>query len=339
MNKDLSIDTDTFDFFSLNDITDDERATYAPQPTAPAAPLTSADEVGPDGGVVDDARDLFDNDEERELEAEEAADPNNNVSDLQTPQDDEEVITLFNDLPDDAPMSFNGRNMTKADVAAAIAKIDEVNAHSEIVSDAAKNIDQIHRFLVREHARSSTAIDTNINLIQQRMNSGVSDVEYGNLSRQLQQAIEARNALDYSTDEKMRALDVERAEVVKFRINEEINTLSKTIPDWENRRSKVLSYAQAQKVNLNEVEKIWTPQLAEMFYKAYCYDQRRAQVKDEALAKAKAKAPRSQASAANAQRTQAASMTEQQRAALVNKAKRGELSEREQSDMFKYLID
>ncbi|EKA7615244.1 hypothetical protein OL383_004429 [Salmonella enterica] len=339
MNKDMFIDTDTFNFFDLADITYEERAEFAPVEQPTKFDGVTADEIGPDGGIADDASDLFDNDEERELEAEEAADPNNNTSDLQTETDPEETLDIFNDLPDDAPINFAGRSMTKAQVAEAVEMIDRVKAESEIVSDAAKNIDQINRYLIQQHHRSATAIDHNIQVIQQQMNSGVSDVEYGNLSRKLQQAIEARQVLDAATDEKMRALDVEKAEIARFRINQEISTLSKTIPDWENRRKQVLSYALEKKVNLNDVEKVWSPELAEMMYKAYCYDKTREKAKTTALERAKAKAPRSQSSTANAQRTNAANQQEQRLNHLKQKMNKGGLDERETADMFQFLKD
>lgn len=337
--KDMTIDTDTFDFFSLNDITDDERAEYAPKPAEQVDKGVTADAIGPDGGIADDASDLFDNDEERELEAEEAQDPNFNLKDLADPDAEAEALDLFNDLPDDAPVNFGGRSMTKQQVAEAINKIDEVNAQSEIVSEAAKNIDNLHRYFRREQERGAIAIDTNIHIIQQRLNNASSDVEYGNLSRQLQQAIEARQELDRATDEKMRALDLEREEIIRTRINTEIRTLSKTIPDWENRRKQVLTHAIENKINLNDIEKVWSPELAEVFYKAFCYDKTREKAKATALDRAKAKAPRSQASVANAQRTQATDANTQKLAALKQKMNKGGLDERENADMFQFLRD
>lgn len=339
----LIIDTDTFDFFSLNDITDEERAEYAPQaPQTSKEPLTKASDIGANGGVVDDASDLsdlFENDEEQELQQEQAKDPNNSVADLLSEDDAENAVQIFNDLPEDTPININGRALTKNEVSEIINQIDSVKAERQVISEAAKNIDQIDKFLVQDYHRHQLAIDINIQNIQNAMNSGVSETEYGQLARKLQAAKEAREDLNYRTDEKMRLLEEEKKEIVKFRINQEIQTLSNVIPEWQTRRGQVIKHAIESGVNLYEVEKVWTPELAHIFHDAYCFRKQREKAKSTALERAQAKAPRSTSSANTQQRTKAEDAQAKRLEQLRHKMRNGGLDETDTSNMFQFLKD
>lgn len=338
--SDMMLDTDTFDFFSLKDITDEERA-FEGKPTAPEqTTAATSEDVGANGGVVDDISDLselFDDAEAEEAEEREQ-DPNLNTSDLADPNEAVEALKTFQELPDTEVLDFDGVPMTKADVKELISKRETLKRDSDIANESARKIDAVHNFLERDYYEHQTAIDANIALIEKRMNSNISGNEYGELARQLKQAQEAKSELVRRTDERMRVLEIARQEAIAKRISDEIRANSTSIPQWEQRRGHVLKYAVENGVNLAEVEKAWSPEIAKMFYKSYLYDKSQEKIQKEAISRARSKAaPRSQSSARAAQ---AESDTRNAKLAqLKSKAKSGSMDERDISNMFEFLVD
>lgn len=338
--SDMFLDTDNFDFFSLSDITDDER-THAPKPMEPEKmPGVTADSVGVNGGIVDDMSDLWD--EEAEERAEEAkADPNLNLSDLADPNAAAEAVDLFTDLADDVPILINGKAMTKAEIATVAEQAERVKQDGELMSDAAKRVDDINRYIVQQYTTHKLSIDSNIDYIQRQMDNADSEIAYGKYARQLQSAKEARQTLDKNVAEQMELHDIQRRDLANYRSNQSLQINSQKIPGWnEQRRASVVQhFAKEKQIDFNPLSHVWTPELEQVFHDAYLYQKSREKVQANALAKVKAKAPRSTQGTANAQRTQAQDELAAKRAAMVNKAKNGGLDERETSDMFKYLID
>lgn len=337
----MYLDTDNFDFFNLADITDDEKA-HAPKPQSPVISSGSTSEsVGADGGLVEDTSDLdsYFAEEAEEKAAEDEANPNLNLSDLADPNAAQEAVNIWEDLADDVPISINGKSFTKAQLAETAEKAEKVAAESEMLSDAAKRVDDISRYIAQKFHENKTAIDLNIERLQRQLDNASSDVEYGNYARNLQSAQEARKALSNQVDELMRLHDVQRMDLANFRANQELQINSQKIPGWENKRNVVIKHHAEKGIDFNALQHVWTPELAEALHDAFIYRKGREKAQASAMERAKAKAPRSTASTANAQRTNAQDAAAAKRAALVQKANRGDLSERETSDMFNYLID
>lgn len=339
--KDMFLDTDNFNFFDLADITEDERAEYAPRPQEQHAPLSKIGDVGADGGIIEDASDLdsYFDEEAAEKAAEVEADPNLNLSDLANSDDAAEALDVFNDLPDDATVNFNGKALTKAQVAEAVEKIEQVEANHAFLSESAKNIDQINRFVEQRYYVNKTALEKNIEYLTRKLGSGLSDVEYGNTARQLQQAQEANEELKRDADEQFRLMDVQRQHLKEFRVNQELQINAQKVPDWERKRSIVLQDMLQNGHNLNELEKVWTPELAMMCYESYLFRKQRAKANETALARAKAKAPRSTSSAATQQRTNPQDAATAKRNEFRAAMKNGGLDERQNADLFNYLVD
>ncbi|EBL2669813.1 hypothetical protein D3Q16_26810 [Salmonella enterica] len=332
MSNDMYFDTNTFDFTSLVDVVE----TGANEPVKQAAKIS---DIGPDGGSVDDISDLADlfyaTDEDESTDT----DPNNDVSDLLTDTVDPDTITLFNDLPDDAPLDILGEPMTKAQIRELKQAKEVFESQKEVVSTAANSIDQIHRHLQQEAIKHSTAIDLNIQNIQRKMNSNISATEYGELARQLNSAMEARNSLNASVDERMRLLDIEKAEVTRFRIDQVNHVMRAEVPQWDQIKGGLLQDMQSRGVNLGELEKVWSKDVAMMALNDYRYRKLKENKGNQAIADAKAKAPRSTSTAANAQRQQTLDATTAKKAALIKKARQGNLSKAEHSEMFNFLVD
>ncbi|EDX4100277.1 hypothetical protein B9R80_002413 [Salmonella enterica] len=327
--SDMYFDPTSFNFDDLKDVIVTDESTPKPTPV----------KVGADGGEVDDIGDLFDVEETPETEKEPEADHNADVSDLVPEENHSEALTTFNDLPDTALLTFNGKEMTKAEANAVFAMKEQLEQEREVVSTAANSIEQIHRFIEQDYHRHATAIDANISHIQQKMNSNISAVEYGEEARKLQSALEARNELNQRTDEKMRLLDLERAEITKQRLYHADVALVKDIPQWLDRRGQVLKFAQDQGMNLNELEKVWSAPLAKALYHAYAFTKQRDKVSAEALERAKAKAPRSTQTAATAQRQKATDQKEIKKQQLLAKQQKHGLDRDGMAQMFEFLKD
>ncbi|PNO65047.1 hypothetical protein [Serratia marcescens] len=331
-NESMYFDPSDFDFTSLVDVIEGDS-----MPEKPAAKLA---DVGPDGGAIDDISDLsdlFDTDEDAEEKA--TFDANQDASDLITSEVDPDKITLFNDLPDDAALSFDGHEMTKTQVKELFQAKQVFDEQRELVETAATSIDQIHNYIKRQAMTNQTAIDLNIQNLQRKLNSNISSTEYGEYSRQLNQAVEARNQLNANVDEQMRLLDVERYETTRFRLAETDRQMKSEIPQWDQVKGGLLQDLQKQGVNLGELEKVWNPQIAKMALDSYRYRKGREQVGAKALEAAKAKAPRSTSTPANAQRQNALDAKAAQKAALVKKAKSGAMTREDNAKMFDFLVD
>lgn len=332
MSNEMYFDPSAFDFTSLVDVVE-----TSPDETPKGAKLN---EVTPDGGIVDDIDDLSDLIVNDEADPAEAADPNSDVSDLLTPDTvDADKITLFNDLPDDANLSFDGHEMTKAQVKQLFQDKEIFDNQKELVSTAANSIEQIQRFIMQNHTAHALSIDTNIRNIQAKMNSNISATEYGEEARKLQQALEARSMLNARVDEEMKLLDVQRAETTRFRILQADQEVRAEVPQWDQLKGGLLKDMQDRGVNLGELEKVWNKQIALMALNDYRYRKQREKAGATALEAAKAKAPRSTSTAATAQRTKAQDAAAAKKQALVNKAKQGKLSQAEHAQMFDFLVD
>lgn len=333
-NENMYFDTDSFDFNSLVDVVEHD----AP----PEKTLPKLSEVGPDGGAVDDTSDLADLLTVDEDEEKTETDINNDVSDLVTnPEVDADKITLFNDLPEDAPLVFEGQEMTKAQVKQLFQEKEIFDNQKEFISTAANSLDQIHNYIKRNHAAHALSIDTNIAHIQRKMNSGISATEYGEEARKLQQAYEARAMLNARVDEEMKLLDVQNREVTDFRILQTDHAMRSEIPQWDQIKGGLLQDIKARGGDqlLNDLEKVWNPEIAKMLLESYRFRQRNKQAGEKALEAAKAKAPRSTSTAANANRQKTLDANAAKKAALLKKARNGGLERHEHAQMFEFLVD
>ncbi|ECW3055613.1 hypothetical protein F3W96_19685 [Salmonella enterica] len=330
-NESMYFDTDSFDFTKLVDVVETE----APQ----EKPYIKATDVNQDGGLIDDASDLADLFTADEDEPEAAADPNNDTSDLVTNEVDPDKITLFNDLPDDAPLIFDGVEMSKQQVKELFQAKETFDNQKELISTAANSIDQIHTYIQRNHMAHALSIDTNIQNIQRKMNSGISATEYGEEARKLNQALEAKAMLNARVDEEMKLLDVQRAETTRFRIMQTDQAIRSEVPQWDQLKGGLLKDMQDRGVNLAELEKVWSKDVALAFLNDYRYRKQKEKVGAKALEDAKAKAPRSTSTAANAQRQKALDANAAMKAELLRKQRNGGLDRDDHAKLYEFLVD
>ncbi|EJJ2366504.1 hypothetical protein NIR10_004636 [Salmonella enterica] len=330
-NENMYFDPSEFDFTQLVDVVEKDQENEKP--------YTKANDVNQDGGIIDDASDLADLFNADEDEPETELDPNEDASDLVTNEVDPDTITLFNDLPDNATLDILGEPMTKAQIKELKQAKEAFESQKELVSTAANSIDQIHRYIQQNHAAHALTIDTNIANIQRKMNSGISATEYGEEARKLNQALEAKAMLNQRVDEEMRLLEVQRAETTRFRIMQADQAMRSEVPQWDQIKGGLLKDMQDRGVNLADLEKIWSKDVALMALNDYRYRKQREQAGAKALEAAKAKAPRSTSTPANAQRQQSLDAQAAKKAALLKKARNGGLSREDNAAMFPFLVD
>lgn len=334
MSNDLYFDTNTFDFTSLVDVVE----TGANEPVKHTAKIS---EIGPDGGSVDDISDLSDLFSATDEDEATDTDPNNDVSDLLTDEVDPDTITLFNDLPDDAPLDILGEPMTKAQIKELKQAKEVFENQKELVSTAANSIDQIHKFIMQDYAKHKTVFDMQREDMQRELGTNINNIRRGEIALKMQSLQEAENYLVTRTQDKMKLLDAERVETTKFRIAQTDHALQSEIPQWNQLKGGLLQ--EIRNIGgdqlLNDLEKVWNPHIAKMALDAYRYRKGREKVGAAALEAAKAKAPRSTSTAANAQRQQTLDATTAKKAALIKKARQGNLSKAEHSEMFNFLVD
>ncbi|ECV2890805.1 hypothetical protein F2230_21750 [Salmonella enterica] len=330
-NESMYFDPSDFDFTQLVDVVE-----TTPNEPKPGMKLS---EVTPDGGRVDDISDLADLFTADEDESETEKDINDDVSDLVKAEVDPDKITLFNDLPDDAPLDIGGEPMTKAQIKELKQAKEVFENQKELVSTAANSIDQIHRYIQQNHAAHALTIDTNIANIQRKMNSGISATEYGEEARKLNQAYEAKAMLNARVDEEMKLLEVQRAETTRFRIMQADHAMRAEVPQWDQLKGGLLKDLQDRGVNLADLEKVWSKDVALMALNDYRYRKQKEQAGAKALEAAKAKAPRSTSTPANAQRQKSLDANEAKKAALLKKARNGGLSREDNAAMFNFLVD
>ena len=331
-NESMYFDPSDFDFTALVDVVEHE----APQ----VKELPKLNEIGPDGGAVEDTSDLADLFLADEDEAEAEKGINDDVSDLVTNSEvDPDKITLFNDLPDDAALIFDGVEMSKQQVKELFQAKETFDNQKELVSTAANSIDQIHSYIQRNHMAHALSIDTNIQNIQRKMNSGISATEYGEEARKLNQALEAKAMLNARIDEEMKLLDVQRAETTRFRIMQTDQAIRAEVPQWEQLKGGLLKDMQDRGVNLAELEKVWSKEVALAFLNDYRYRKQKEKAGATALEAAKAKAPRSTSTAANAQRQKALDANAAKKAELLRKQRNGGLDRDDHAKLFEFLVD
>ncbi|HGB5300372.1 TPA: hypothetical protein ACIVOM_003613 [Salmonella enterica subsp. enterica serovar Virchow] len=330
-NENMYFDPSSFDFTQLVDVVEHD--------AEPEKPYIKADQIGADGGLIDDASDLADLLQSEDETTATERDPNDDVSDFVTPEVDPDKITIFNDLPEDAPLLFDGVELSKKQVKELLNSKEEFENQKDLVATAANSIDQIHRYIKQNHAAHALSIDTNIANIQRKMNSGISATEYGEEARKLNQALEARQMLNARVDEEMKLLDVQQAEVTRFRVEQTDQQMRKEFPQWDQLKGGLLRDMQERGVNLGELEKVWNKEIAQAFLNDFRFRKQKEKAGAAALEAAKAKAPRSTSTAANAQRTKALDAQAAQKAALLKKQRNGGLTQAENAKLFDFLVD
>ncbi|EGJ4116072.1 hypothetical protein IHX65_004878 [Salmonella enterica] len=330
-NDSMYFDPASFDFSMLKDVVEHE----AP----PEKELPKVSEIGPDGGAVEDTSDLADLFLADEDEPEEAADPNDDASDLVTSEVDPDIITIFNDLPDDAVVVFGNREMPKAKANEYLNKIDEYENNKEIVGTAANSIDQIHRFIMQDYHKHKTVFDLQRENMERELGTNINQIRRGEIALNLQSLNEAETDLQNRTKEKMQLLDIHTAETTRFRINQTDQAMRAEVPQWEQLKGGLLKDMQDRGINLAELEKVWSKDVALAFLNDYRYRKQKEKAGATALEAAKAKAPRSTSTAANAQRQKSLDANAAKKAELLRKARNGGLDRDDHAKLFEFLVD
>lgn len=331
--NDMYIDTTTFDFNQLVDVVEGNAA-----PTI--RDTVKAAQVGPDGGAVEDASDLnpWSDEVEETEEAPEEKDINSDVSDLVTPEDNTDKIRDFNDFADDVILDFGGVEMTKAEARQFFAAKKEYDENYAFVNDAAKNIEEGNRHILKQLAIRETFLEKQLReLNQAKKMGGLRDDQYRMIDQRIDSTAAELHDLNTSANELMTVYDLNRQQLIDFRIRNTDQAMRKEYPDWESWKPKLKRDLEDRGIDFNELEKVWSPQIAKMALESCRFRKNQKVVSETTLAKRKG--VHSQASATQAAKQEQIDTKTAEKKKLIAKAKNGGLTREENAKMFDFLVD
>ncbi len=335
--SDMYFDTSDFDFTNLVDVVETS-------PDQIDKPYTKAADVGPDGGRVDDARDLqeftFPDDEP---EADPEFDPNESVSDFIDPNaETEETVRIINDLADDVPLDIGGEVMTKAQIREQKERLQRVDQNADFLQFAADTFEQDNRTIEEKLLYKEVAIDRNISYLENCL-------EHPNLDQ--------ATFRDYQ--EQLKGARAQKADIEKTALdilskrNEQQQTLTRQrwigtdakmmeqFPDWLKWRDQLIDDALKNRgMKAAYIEKAYDPQFAQMLLESYQYRQNKKAAQEKALSAANnKKAARSNPSSQTAKQIEARDKKTAELQLLKKKMSKGELSREEHTRLFNHLVD
>lgn len=340
MNDDnnMIIDTDTFDFFSLTDIKE-ESSNLDEVKASRKRPATSAENVSRDPAFnLDDEDDedftLF---EPEEYKA--PFDPNLDTSDLIGNEEDQAAATQqFHSLDDWAVIDLGeGVQLTKADtieLARSKQRISEEKAFYDAASKA--DFSQLDEYISDRALMLQTETEKQIQAIMNALESPLTPVEEkGELYDRLTQTKVKYDLINKSVQEAVQARNTQKAALTRYRIDNTRNVMKQKYGDkWTKEAGDVFGYAIQNGISERMIADNLDPALADMFLKARAYDQEMAkrqtktkQAIDQSWARSKA----------TAQSTKKAVTSKE--AYLRHKARSGDLSPEENSELFNFLVD
>ncbi|WBM71929.1 hypothetical protein OH773_06725 [Buttiauxella sp. WJP83] len=335
MSNEMYFDTSSFDFDSLTDIVglNDNNG----NPAHDKKSVSNNAKAYRD--EIDDMSDLFP-DAVRD-EEEQEIDPNDDVSDLaiNEPRNGANLTDYFRAADDNAFIDFEGLQLTKAQIKELYKSKTKVEHDSAYFSEQAKRFDEDNKMINQRYLMQATVLENNINVLTQRLNNpNITDSDYANYSRQLQQQQVAHQQLTNEVNQIMNTRSQQEQLVNGYRIRAADQELSNLYPEWNKYKTDVLSYAQSEGVNGNILEKVYDKPIMQMMLKAYLYDANKKRVAAEINNKtSQARNARSTSSANQSTRNQKVS---EQDAAKAKAALSKMGSSRDHNvKAFDYLID
>ncbi|ELO4930465.1 hypothetical protein QUR06_000262 [Escherichia coli] len=287
--SDMYFDVSTFNFDDLTDV-----VTYDSADAIPAkAPRNKgldpvrklSNEIGADGGSVDDAGDLIEYSGMDFPEDEE--DYNDNVDDLLTEQKAKSSLdarSMFSDIDDEHAINFgDGFELSKAQIKELFKAKGKVDHDSAFLSEQAQTLDAATRAINERAFMQNTVLEQNIITLTNRLNNpNLPDHEYAATAKQLQVAKATQQQLVNDINIAMQN-QAEREQVINgYRIRSADQQMANTFPQWNNHKEDVLNYiVNDSGVPVTTLEKVYDKGFMQLALKAYLYDQSRKAVKEK----------------------------------------------------------
>lgn len=334
MNEEnMYFDPSAFDFTKLVDVVE--------QDAEPEKPYIKASDRDENGGVIDDASDLasyFDSDDE---EAPAEKDLNQDTSDLITPTNNDDVVSIINDLPDDTPLNIGGEVVTKAQIQELARTKQQVDQHKEFLDIATKSIDEGNAWIEQQLLIKQTAVDKNIAFLEKCLNNPtITGDDYRKFHNDLQAAKQMKAEIENDANTMWNIRKDEEEKLTRHRFIITDAQMQETYPDWLKWKDQLVNDAMARGMSSKTIMQSWDQAFATTLLESFMYRKNKDIAGQKAKQAAeKIKAARSTSSAAAVNRAAEADKREAQKRALLNKQRKGGLTQAENAKLFDFLVD
>lgn len=328
MTDNMYYDPASFDFTSLVDVVE--------QDEKQEQPYTKAKDVGPDGGFIADASDLFDTDDEPEEETE--LDPNQDISDF-VDRDAEaaDVIKIINDLDDDALLDIGGSPMSKGQIKELKQRAERVDQQSQYLDKATTNFEQANEWIEMQILTKEAAIDKNIKYLENMRNHpNISDTDFKKFSRDLEEAHAMKNEINEAAQRIVNVRKEQQKVLTARRFANTTYEMAQEFPQWRDWEVQIMDDALARGFSKEYLLKSWDTNLARTLLESFMFRKNKdlAANKAREAAKAAKSAPTSVAVSRKAMDAKAAKT-----AAIKKKIAKGDIGRNDMGAWFDVIPD
>lgn len=316
--SDMFFDTSDFDFTSLKDIVGFE------QHSEPVK--TSPEKMNEYGGVVDDISDIIGNVDIDFNGTDEDSEPdfNSDARDLEPVEkrNGVDLTSYFRDTDDEAYIDFDGRTMTKKEIKELAKTQDKLKEDGEFLRSQAERFDADNRMINQRALMQQSVLEQNITILRNRLNNpNITDTDYAQTARSLQQAESALFMTTKEANEILAQREQQQQQINGYRIRVADQTLSSESQDWMKYKGEILNYAvNDMGIPASVLEKNYDVGLMKMAMKAFMFDKNKQRVSEQLKAQQTAKNVRSTQGAKSSTRTAQEDAATSQRKAKAIKA-------------------
>ena len=331
MAENMYFDPSSFDFTSLVDVVEQGNEEKE-------QPYTTAKEVGPDGGFITDASDLFDSDDEQDEETE--VDPNQDISDF-VDRDAEaaDVIKIINDLDDEALLDIAGTPMSKGQIKELKQRAERVDQQSEYLDKATVNFEQANEWIEMQILTKEAAIDKNIKYLENMRNHpNISDTDYKKFSRDLEEAKAMKEEINETAKGIVSVRKEQQKVLTARRFANTTYEMSQEFPQWKDWEVQIMDDALARGFSKEYLLKSWDTNLARTLLESYMFRKNKNLAATKARDAAKAKAAKSAPSSVSVSR-KAMDEKAAKTAAIKKKIAKGDIDRKDMGAWFDVIPD
>lgn len=337
MNTDNSmyIDTDTFDFFALDDVkSEPQNEIFTETKSNHKRPTISAENVD-----FSNKGALMQNEDEESFEEFDPEMANDLVGNSYAEND--AANKDFHSLEDWALYDLGHVQFTKKDVIDLVdqkARIQEERAFFDAASRA--DYEEVFNHIQDNAARFQTETELTIQAITEKLNSPYTSLEEkGELYDRLNQENNKLAQLNKNVSEIQQSRLAQEQTLNRYRVENTRNEMYQIVgaPEWKREAQNVFAHALANGATEQYIQKNLNTGLALSYYKAYKWDQAQAQKQAKTKQALKDTWTRSKSSSHAVNQTEETKTSRQKQ--LDYKRRNGGLSADEHRESFNFLVD
>ncbi|EAV6743031.1 hypothetical protein FA821_13350 [Salmonella enterica] len=274
------------------------------------------------------------------LKEEKETNPNEDVSDLtanDNAKDQAELNEIFNALSDDSELEIGGVRLKKNQIKDLYIAKNKIDAEKQYIDQFVTNFNEGNQYIQKQLNLKATAIDLNIQRLETALNKpGISATEYGETARMLKEAYSAQADLHNLADEQWKIRHQQEQQATIYRINQADNAMINEYGDqWNSWKQAVVNDAQNRGIDLMQLEKMWSKEMAQTLLESYLFRQNKAKFAEKAKKLVAAKS----LSSSNAASRAIAEAGDAKREKTLRAARSGVADPDTNRDLFKYLKD